>query len=1111
MSNKTTYTLPSAINFTDEQVAAIMEDGTNILVSAAAGCGKTTLLVERIIRKVLQNQVNLNQLVVVTFTEAAASELKQRLEVELTNRLNNDPSNEFLIYQLAILNDAYIMTFHSLCMRLLKENNLAFTFDNPLCIADTFTLNSIKKDVFNQFVDKYINEFDFKHLYDYYATPLNYDNLYQIINGSAELSINKADFDYFENGCENDLSRYHSIYDIDPFNELFKEANTYYITNLYQTLAGLKLSDQEHTKLQDACLAFEESLDEIRLAIEEQDYDKTYNLVNSLKLFRKPTKLSDQAKFLHDEIKKPYLLGLTSLYCYSSKEIIELYRHNQYTNKIILKYARLYYEALTIPKKKLGLLEFNDLEQYALGLLYDNGSYSKIALKLQRHFNEIMIDEYQDTNPIQEKIVSALSNGSNMFMVGDLKQSIYRFRNATSALFSNKYLLYSSPNNNQGKVINLSFNFRSKNEVLEMTNYIFKNVFSQQIGGIDYDDKAMLYFKNKALDKYSGDFKTEILLNKVSKEEDGKYKDDLPKDINVYTQMIIDNINKLINEGANYSDIAILHRTSTNIDLLCDALKAVHIPIMSHTSRGFYDVYEIKDLISMLKVIVNRYDDIALLSILRSYFFNLNENDFIILRNSINNNQCKTFYHALEINYPDIYNCINKIVNYSHSNNLLEVIDYIYEVTFYQDYYFNNDNYDQFLINIKAFKNLVNNNYDFYRSLEYFVEALEHNILSSHDPGISAVLSSNQDVVNIMTIHKSKGLEFKYIFIIDAKYRFKERGKHKLVHYQDKLLTEYFNNKEMITASNFFIDLVNFNDCKEIIAEELRVLYVALTRAKLKIFLVCNEKSESLYQYAYQSSFAYDYNLNENTVINFKNSNQAILTSLARHNNGLEIREDISINAKEHVYNYFGDLFKIRPYNITDQVDYTTISSTSNYLIKQVEPLNQSKNVISRFKPSLHQDKLLDFNNITDFDTFSSGNKIHKVFEGLDFNKILLPQIDYLIKKYDISQRYHKGIKSFCKTSLFSNLDNPKYYKEYEFTYLENGTLTTGIIDLLIIDNNHAYIIDYKSDSIDENTLVSNYTNQVLSYVSFIKKAYKLQTIGYLYSVYNQKLIEIEV
>ncbi|MGL4382103.1 MAG: UvrD-helicase domain-containing protein, partial [Bacilli bacterium] len=419
---------------------------------------------------------------------------KQRLEVELNKRLKVDSNNVFLKKQLDIINDCYIMTFHALCMRLLSENMLDFQFDKPLVIADKIALETLKYQTYLTFYNNHITTKEFNDLDAVYNNyPLDITKLYEILNRTIDLSSSKSSLETFIETNKNQLLTFNSPFQYAPFNNILSEATKFYLDNIINTLSIMILND-DHEKLiplvNDALLFF----NELVVALNNQDYNTIYHNLSNYKLFNKPRNLQEHTKASHDYLKKEYLSKLSELYTHNQDDYMNILHNNQSNASIILKYALAFNQSLLQAKKEQGYLEFNDLEQYALNLLYDeNDNFTNVAISLQQHFNEIMIDEYQDTNPIQEKIVLALSNQHNMFMVGDLKQSIYRFRNATSQLFTTKYYQYEK--NDNGALINLSFNFRSKNEVLEMTNFIFKNTFSKHIGGIEYDDNAKLYFK----------------------------------------------------------------------------------------------------------------------------------------------------------------------------------------------------------------------------------------------------------------------------------------------------------------------------------------------------------------------------------------------------------------------------------------------------------------------------------------------------------------------------------------------------------------------------------------------------------------------------------------
>lgn len=1091
--------------FTQEQATAVFNEGNNILVSAAAGCGKTTLMVERIIRKIIQDKVNINELIVVTFTEAAAAELKQRLELELTKKLVLNPEDAFLQHQLAIINDSYIMTFHALCFRLLNENNAAFNFDNSLVIGDGMQIANLKQQAFHNLLSNHHLEDEFQILDSFYNNIIDNQGLFNIINQCLDICITKGSIKEFKASNQNKIPS--SIFSFDGFNEILCEATSFYLKNISVILKQMQsfdLSSKNVTSIEESILLFEQ----INNAFLQQNYQVMHELLSSYKIFSKPAKADNHFKHLHDTLKKDNLIKLQELYVLNNDETLAYITQNQKNVSSLLKYTEYYYNYLHDLKKKTGILEFNDLEQYLIELLYDGSSFSKTALTIQRNINEIMIDEYQDTNLIQEKIVNALANSQNTFMVGDLKQSIYRFRNATSKLFSDKYTNYKN-DNNLGEVIDLSFNFRSKDEVLETTNYIFKSVFSYNIGGIDYDKNNQLYFKNEKLHEVVGDFKTKYFINTNA---------DRVKKRNNYqasVSMMITEIKKLIDTGIEYKQIAILFKNRSNINILKTGLEEAQIPFMLHTNTGFYSSYEIQDLINFLKFLVNPSDDVSLLGVLRSYFFNFSEQDLLELSLIKEKNY---FLKLKNSKFLEAASLIQQIIIISKTKTPLELINDIYNLTNYTSYIEKHNNFEQFLINITTFKNIIQNNIDYYNSLSFIIDELDTNIARNFDESLPAILSSKQNVINLMTIHKSKGLEFDYVFLFDnSLINFSSEAK--INNLNKQLVIEYFDPVQKIKAVsplgnksfNPLTNLITFSNKKDIISEELRVLYVALTRAKYQLYIFDNLTMEQLELAAFKASLESEWLYSEAITLNFKRMLEPVLYSFLRHRNGLVLRDSTNMIVDDFVYSYYNNLFEVELVNVElNDVKKQRSSVTNKYPKELVIPKDIDVISIESTIPSLHTIEPLDFNKLTSFDSYQQGTNVHLVLETLDFNsKNIIDNLNNLCDNFDISISNREGLLAFIQSDFFNTIINNTYFKEYSFSYLDDNKLVNGIIDLYVETASIIYIIDYKSDNITINELINNYSEQLNTYSNIIKTSSNKTIVKLIYSIKHKQFIEV--
>jgi ATP-dependent helicase/nuclease subunit A len=1093
------YQLPGGIDYTDQQKDAIFKEGTNILVSAAAGCGKTTLMVERIVRKVLQDRVPINTLVVVTFTEVAASELKERLEKALQERLVQMPEqSDFINQQLALLNEAYIMTFHALCFRLLQENHLNFKFDDKIKISSGLELDSAKLNSYQQFYEKHCLTDDFLILDEYYNASLtNKDKLYELLQKVITIAHNNGGFARLQRTMrETGLSlNNHPLFT--PLLKAYLTYHTQSIIQSLQTIIHIENTPQAEKHAHQHLALFQG----LQLLIDDFNFDKIVAYIKEIKFARNNKHyVQEEAKTIYTSLKKVANDHLQKVFVYDEVTELKVYHYMDKHAQILLKYAQLFDETFRAFKIKRGLLEFSDLETYTLELLYQtDGAYSATALQLQGYFKEIMIDEYQDTNSIQEKIVDALSH-DNQFMVGDVKQSIYRFRNATSEIFTDKYLAYQ--NGIGGTIINLNTNFRSRPEVLALTNFVFKNIFSQALGGLAYDEQAALHFGNTSLLTYQGNFKSELLINLPEHKNSAG-----SKDIISNSKMIVQKIKELIKTGVHYQDIAILYRNRTNIPFLEQTLADHQIPYMNHGGSGFYKITQITDLINFLNVLVNPDDEVCLLSVLKSYFFHLDDEALLDLRLDHN-----TLFLSIKALYPAIYETIVHLRQLSHSLNIIELIDQIYALTDYEAYLQDQVNYQTFMVNLNAFKDIIVNNYDYFNSLEYFVSELTTNIKSGFDEATPAIISSKQDVVNMMSIHKAKGLEFKYVFILcDSKII--DRGAA-VGHIDNQLIIDYFNEVNRTKdTKHLFKKLYQFNELTKEMAEELRILYVALTRAQLKLFLVFNTTQDKISIIQQQVAHETTWELPHTLVLGIKNYGELLLLALLRHKNHQALITGCVNNADEAIINYEDDLYQVTRFQLSNEVTTSSIKAIYDQTttLKKTTPFDHQQAPTPKLKPSLHNTShLLDFNQLNDYYAYQQGNRTHQVLELLDFKSpTLLDDIEKLAHKYELTIENKQGIMAFVQSTYFPQIIEKNYYQEYHFTTYLDKQLTTGVIDLLVEDEYHLYVIDYKTDRLSNEALVKQYQKQLKIYQKALANYSDKDVKLYLYSIKNQEYVAI--
>ncbi len=595
--------------------------------------------------------------------------------------------------------------------------------------------------------------------------------------------------------------------------------------------------------------------------------------------------------------------------------------------------------------------------------------------------------------------------------------------------------------------------------------------------------------------------------SKVSEEDKEELKEQLKQDT-LYQNSVINIVNeikKLQQKGVNYQEICILLSKRTRSEYLIEQLEKSKIPYMFHTNSGFFETYEIKDLTNLLRILISPDDDIALLGSLHSFFFNLDEDDLL----TISLEKGCSFYEKLKNSpYQESLNLLNKLINYAKLNHPLDIINYLYQESDYFSYLTNFKSYEQSLINITNFKNLINENYDYYNSLEYLLEDIENGLNKSFDSVTPAVLSQKDDVINIMTIHKSKGLEFNYVFLFDdSNIDKRERNKTGIDYYKNQLILPYFDSELKISADNPLKKLKAFLEEKEILSEKLRVLYVALTRAKIQLYLFTNIKKSLLNQNLLSLQNNDSWLIKEHLLFNQKTLMDYPILALLRHRDSLILRDSVNLNVLDNIYTYNDKLALFNNYEAKLDDNHSHYYQKRDDF-KVVKPKKISRETIENITPSKHYTQVLNFEEISDFDTYKQGSNVHKVLELVDFKNP--SNLENLFNKYEISNQNIAGIKAFLESEFFkTKIVESNYHKEYTFNYLENNQLINGIIDLYVENDENIYIIDYKSDTLSINELKEYYTSQLQVYYDVISSINEKKIACYIYSLYHKEFIKL--
>lgn len=1027
--------------WTKEQEEAIYSHGTNIIVSAGAGSGKTAVLTERVLEKI-KNGISLSNLLILTFTKMAAKEMRERIGSKLKE--NN------LFEELSILATADITTFDAYALALVKKYHYYLNLSKNINIIDSSVIELYKKETLKKMFEELYNKKDEKFLSLIKEYSVKDDNeifdYIILLNNKLDLKVNKIE--YLNKYIENNYNQTKVNKDVDNYVKLLKKQidniriyleyidDNDYMNKLYTTLNPLL----ESTTYDEIKSNIEIKLP-IARGVSETTKEYKEKISSTIKEIKKITQY-DNEKNIKDGILK-------------TKEFVEV------IIDIILKLDK----EISDYKKKYDYYEYSDIAGFAIKLVKEN---LVIREEIKKNLNEILIDEYQDTNDIQEEFISYISN-NNVYMVGDIKQSIYRFRNANPYIFKNKYDNYSNKKN--GIKIDLNKNFRSREEVISNINLMFDKIMDDEIGGANYKVSHQMIFGNMMYTGV-GDNKQNNNCEIYSYLNDTNYK---KEEIEAF--IIADDIKTKINNGylafgkeekANrkikYSDFVILMDNSKNFDLYKKILEYKGIPTTIMKSGSLTEgevIIVLKNIISLIIKIKERTIDNEFkklfMSIGRSFLFNIDDNAlFDYFQN--NNFEDSLIYQKTK----EISKIIDEISIESLLDIIIEKYDIYNKLILIGDYHAN-------ILRIEKLKEITNNlvslNYSIYDYKKYLSDILENNLKIEY-----SINESSENTVKIMTIHASKGLEFNICYFSGLYSKFNIREAINKFSYDNEygIIIPYKND---FVYNTIYHNLSYKDYVIENISERIRLLYVALTRAKEKmIFILPQNEHEN------------DNNINDIIDINIR----------SKYNSFASIMYSLKEFTKKYYKNISLDTIGLtKEYNMIKNSNYKKEIHKGDYKLNVIElPVCEEEKEDKSFsKHSFHiiskeEQKKLDY-----------GNKIHKLFELVDFKD---PKLQCL------TNDENKIIKNFIN---IADIVNANIYKEYEFIYEENDITYHGIIDLILEYEDNIKIIDYKLKNIND----AEYYNQLSGYKKYIEKTFEKKVNIYLYSILDNKLEEIIV
>ena len=952
--------------WTNEQLQAIETRRCNLLVAAAAGSGKTAVLVERIIRIITdeENPVDIDKLLVVTFTSAAASEMRERIAAAISKALEKTPNSKNLQRQLTLLGRANITTMHSFCLDVIKNYFYTIDLDPSFRIGDETEATLMKNEIIEELFEEYYeadNE-EFKELIEAYSGSKDDEKLKEMI-----LSLHR--FSMSGPWPEKWLIEKAEVFNINTLEELDKtewvkvlkdslRVEIRGFLNMYKkALEIIEYTDGLSPYLE----AFNSDYGYLYNAYESLNEDLTsvYNALNAitfitLKRLKKSEVLDENAqetvKAIREGVKKKVKSLIESSFEFTPGEALdgikEVYPFMKTLANITVEFAKRFDEK----KREKNILDFNDLEHLCLKILIDRDEEnniipSNVAEHFRNYFDEVLVDEYQDSNDVQETIINLVSrrlgDNPNVFMVGDMKQSIYRFRQAKPKLFKDKYDSYSEEDESKDRKILLYKNFRSRQEVIDGANYIFKMVMSEVVGELEYTDKEALNlgasFEIPKDEKQvvGGEIELHIIdKSGLVKEENNDFNEDDSEQakedeedidgITLEAKVVAKRIKELFEErdgkkfqvfdkdtkeyrDVKFKDIVILLRATKNwAEIFLDELGSEGIPVYADTGSGYFESIEIRTIMSLLKVIDNPLQDVPMIATLRSPIVGFSAEELSDLRLL---NKDLYFYEVIKCVYDNEFEvsdelrfkCVNFIDNLSKWRDraiytpIDEFIWYLYMDTGFYGYVGAMPNGKLRQANLKIlFQRAKQYESTSFKGLFNFINFINKLRKSSGDMGSAKVLGENEDVVRIMSIHKSKGLEFPIVFTSGTGKQFNLMDLTNSILYHEELGfgPNYVNLETRNSYSTLPKEAIKKKIRLETLSEEMRILYVAFTRAKEKLIITGASSNLKKDIKKWVSAASLDENIVlPSEVLKGKSYLDWIAMAMCKHRDGEKLRE----------------------------------------------------------------------------------------------------------------------------------------------------------------------------------------------------------------------------
>ena len=1125
--------------------------------------------------------------------------MREKILEAIYKKIEENPEDENLQKQVILLNKASISTIHSFCLDVIKNNFYEIDVSANTRIADDSEILLLQQEVIDDLFEEKYEEED--------------SNFIKLIKTYTKYNQDEV--------LKDLLLRVYSYIQASPFPEEWLEEQIEKLniedgTNFSDTVWGKIITENANQILEDSILKLQNirtkmtcfpELDKFTAKIEDDidkytyiqnnlsDWDTAVEAINTLKnaMWTKDQKitndLKDEAKDVRESTKDEFKKVKKLMNC-SSEEAVQdikyMYPILKMLKDLILEFSQKFYQR----KREKNIMDFSDMEHLALKILVkkdENGNIvkSEIAKKYENKFEEIAIDEYQDSNLVQEYILTSVSRGNNIFMVGDVKQSIYKFRQARPKLFLDKYDSYKlEPVNGEDRKIQLFKNFRSRSNILDFTNLVFEDIMSRELGNIEYNQDEYLNLGANFEEIQNQDYKTELEILDLSEENDDIWKTDEEEteeeqekveDVVLEARFVARKIKELIDDkyqiidkktgrrDIQYKDIAILLRTSSGVANVYEKeISELEIPVYSDSSSQYLQSVEIETIMSLLRIINNPMQDIPLVTVMRSPIGNFTDNELIEIRMADRNS---SFYEALlKSDLEKAHRFLSLLKELREDEEYMSLDEWIWNIytkTGYMNYVNLMPNGALRVSNLRMlFERAKQYEEASFKGLYNFINFIDKIKFNQEDLKAAKIIGENENVVRIMTIHKSKGLEFPVVILagVGKQFNFRDLNGKILLDQDLGMGPQYIDSDRYIEFKTLAKKALAIKEKNEAISEEMRILYVALTRAKEKLIIVGRQKDVNKKMSEKQKL------LEIYSTIDYNKINPYLLQKYKTYLDWLELiylkegvantknlftvninkREKTSVKIENEVEDISKKIIEESNKN-NDEQEKEKIKEILNWQYKHqsIEGI-PTKTSVSKLKEKREQEvqitqepKFINEEAKTKLTGAQKGTLIHlclqKMKETEEYNLEKITELieelkdKEIITEIEVQNIDKEKLLEYTNSQLWTELKQAKeIHKEHPF-YInikasriynqinkedDEDILVQGVIDLFFIDKDDKLIlVDYKTDYVqNENELVEEYKGQLDLYKEALEQSLNKKVDKMcIYSVYLNKLIEI--